>query len=495
MLLRNKATALYVFAISLNILLSYAMLLYRQPFNVDGILYLKAAETYLTQGFHAAVQVYAWPFYAIFIAKLSQLVHCSLLNSAFLSNALFTSIIIIFYLLIIKEAGGTSTEQYWGLAIILLYPYLNHDRYNVLRDFGYYAFFMVSLWCFIRHCQKRDWIFALAWQCVMYCAIAFRIEGALILVLAPFCLLLKNDWPWSQRIMSVVKLHWLNIIVLIGLLIFFRDISLFNRLPGIYQTIQPQQLLSIIDQKILIMQQQVFGTFGKDDAVIFLAGGLLAVFIKVLVDTIGMLYALLAAYTIGNHRIILQNHARFAMVSYGAIITLSLMGFLSQQLFLSGRYVVPLALLLMLMIPFALSHLWQTRRQWIRLIVGTILLITAIDSFAQFGPTKSYIVNAGNWLAKNTSAQTQVYINNAQLFYYADRPGMHYPQDFQDQNWWPRLQQQSLSHYNYAAVVLRHDEKIPTAQQLFQLMGVQPTKTFVNRRDDKAYIFHLSPGQ
>src|SRR4051812_35126352 len=81
-------------AIVFSLLLTTIVFQHQQPLNLDGIIYLNAAETLLNNGVKAAMLVYAWPFYPLLIAAISVTSHLSLLISAYLLNALFATVIV-----------------------------------------------------------------------------------------------------------------------------------------------------------------------------------------------------------------------------------------------------------------------------------------------------------------------------------------------------------------------------------------------------------------
>lgn len=490
---KTNRIILLILAIIINIGLCAIMLLYRQPFNVDGILYLKTAQVYLQQGFHAALQIYPWPWYSIVIATVSKLFHLSLLNSALLLNMIFTSIMVAAYLLIVAECGASLKVQYWGLLVILLFPYLNHDRYNVLRDFGYYAFFLMSLWYLIRFSRQRSWSLALQWQISLLMATAFRLEGLALLALTPFAVLLFHHANWREKLIDYAKLAGVSIIALVIILI-SKHSDFYSRIPELYASIHLHETANLFQQRLIIVQQQILNMYGKDQAALFLLGGMAFIFVATLLSTLGVLAAVMLGYVISKRQIHWDRNARNIIFITGGVIVITLSAFLWHQLFLSARYIVPLVLLLLIALPFAIDNIWQQHTLLAKMIVMLYFLLNAIASFGQFGTSKTYLVNAGEWIAKHTPADARVYTNDPQLAYYAQRNGTNYPQDFPDQNWLPRLQTQKLSDYNYVAVVIRHNENLLSESQLIQMAGQKPIQVFHNRRDDKAYIFQTATG-
>jgi hypothetical protein len=465
-----KSNVIYFLAVILNIIISYMMLLYRQPFNVDGILYLHAAEVYLQHGLHASMQIYPWPFYSILIATVSQISHLSLLASAFLINAVLTSFLVCFFLLLISACGGTLSHQYWGVLIILLYPLLNHDRQNVLRDFGYYAFFLGSLWCLIKFFQENKNKYAFFWQIFILIASAFRIEGIILLLLVPL----------ASKKMNILKLSWFNLLLFILALLISSSILHFGRLPEIMANLQINGLVTFFQQKLIIIQDQILGIFGKDDALFFLISGLIGVFLVELLQTFGIFSAILLLFGIKKKIIYIESRALRAIIIYGVIVLLILIGFLVHQLFLTNRYVIPLALLLMLTLPFIAAALWK-HSFLSKILLCLWLIFNAVSSFGQFGPSKTYIIDAGEWMNRNIPSIENIYINDAQLAYYANRSGTQLPLDANIFN--------NFKNYKYIAVVITHHDENYSEQKWVQLIGQEPIKIFQNNKGDRVLIF------
>jgi len=482
----NKASLIYFVTIFLNVFISYSLLLHPQPFDVDGILYLHASQTYLTQGLHAAMQIYSWPFYAALMAKTSQLTTLSLLQTAFLLNAIFTSILVFYFVRLIHLLGGNFRHQCWAAALILLYPYLNHDRYNVLRDFGYYAFFVASLYYFIAFLNTHKTRDALLWQITLMIATAFRIEGAVLLSLCPIAILLIPVESFRQKIVNFFKASWILLVALIIASIYFKSFWHFGRIPDLAAALSLNQLLPLLSQKITALQQQVLNIPGKDDAWLFLTAGIIAVFFHTALETLSFILSALFIYTLYTKPFQIQSKARAGLVIYAIIIIFTLVCFLLHELFLVGRYIAPLMFICLLILPFGLEHLWQKKHWSAKGIVITILLYNAAASFGQFGPSKTYLIEAGKWIEANTPVNAHIYANNEQLSYYASRNNLLYDPNLS-------LQQTHFNDYNYIAITLRHTDNMMTEQQLLQLTGHPPLKIFQNSRGDKTFIFAMKP--
>ncbi|HEV2613517.1 MAG TPA: hypothetical protein VGV92_02280 [Gammaproteobacteria bacterium] len=453
-----QARSLIFFAVLINLLLSYLMLLYNQPINIDGILYLHAATAYLQQGFHGALNIYPWPFYSVLIAKISTLLNISLLNTGFILNSVFTSVLIIFFILTLKTFGNTPKTLLWGAAVILLCPELNHDRYNILRDIPYYGLFITSLWCYIRFLQTEKISYGVAWQVVLIFAALFRVEGIVFLVITPFITPII-----TKKLGDFLKLSWLSILLFLCAVICFRHALNFGRLPDIIAYMNVHQFFGSFQEKIVGLKPYL-GIVGQDSAEIFLIGGLLGILIIAFITTFGIFSSLLLGYGLYKKLLPENKSAQLGLLVYISINILILCVFMSHMLFMNWRYIFPLALVCLLLLPEILAKL---NKLWIGFVY---LIYIAISSFGQFGPSNAYLVDAGEWIANNTPAATTIYTPDVSVAFYAQRS------EVSDQK-----------KADYSIIVSRIHAPTPLPQ------NTSPVVSFHNHRGDTAYIFKSKP--
>lgn len=445
-----QARTLICLATLANLLLSYLMLLYHQPINIDGVLYLHAAEAYLQHGFHGALNIYPWPFYSVLIAKTSTLLDLSLLNTGFILNGFFSSILVLFFLLILKISHPYSKILLWGAAVILLFPELNHDRYNILRDIPYYGLFIASLWCYIKFLQTEKISYGVAWQIILIVATLFRIEGIVFLIITPFI---------TTRFSNFLKLSWLNILLFLITVILLGHSLGFGRIPELMADMNIAQLFSTLQNKALALKS-FLGVTGQDASGIFLISGLIGILITSFITTLGIFSSLLLGYGIYKKLLPEDNAARRGIVAYIFINLIILSFFLLHQLFMNWRYVFPLVLVCLLFLPHILTTL---NKAWIGVVY---LICMAASSFGQFGPSNRYLVDAGDWIADNTPVTAKIYSNSALLAFYAQRTQINDP---------------NKADY----VVIQHEIGSPTRLPARQSLVVE----FHNHQGDTAYIY------
>ena len=503
----SKTQTIIGLGILLNLIIAFGILLYKQPFNVDGIVYLNAANAFIKNGIKAAIAVYPWPFYSVLISSLSYLTHLPLEISALILNGIFTAILVSSFILLVKELGGDLNEQYFALLIILIYPYLNHDRSNILRDFGYYAFLLNSLIFFLRYLKKPNLLIGLTWNLTAIIAALFRIEGVILLTLVSLAIFFNKEWPLKQKISNYLKLNILNIGIIIVIALFLlinkkQPHIQLGRLEELHIYLQRgvEILTAAYGEKITLLQKYILPIFSKEVAISFLVGGLISIFLNVFLTTIGfvnlifLIDALRQKWLPNNYK----NHV--GLYAYIIVTSLILFIFLGYQFFLSSRYIAPLCLLLLLFVPFSLSKLFTRqnmlekntgRKHWLFPITCILLLINVISSFGFFGVSKTYIIESGHWLQKNIPVNSLIYTNDAQLFYYSHRSGMHYPADFANtSDWLESLKKAKIKHYSYVALKISRDEKDKRAAAITFLKS-QPVYQLSNKRGDEVLVFEM----
>ena len=139
----------------LAVLISFALSAWAQYsdgiVNRDGILYLEAAAQ-LEQGqWSAALAVYTWPFYSALIALMSYLTGLGVEPAAHLLDALLFALMVWAFINVVAELGGDRKTLVAAALVVLLAPQLNEHRSDIFRDNGYWAFYLLSLWLFIKY--------------------------------------------------------------------------------------------------------------------------------------------------------------------------------------------------------------------------------------------------------------------------------------------------------------------------------------------------------
>lgn len=498
----------YLLAIIGSLVFSFVALSYQQPFNVDGIKYLDTATAFLQGGIHAAISSYGWPFYSVLIALTSKFTSLSLENSAFLLNAALNTLTILTFIFLVKALGGNRPTQFFGAVVILIYPFLNHDRDNILRDFGYYAFGLISLLFFIRFLQHRNWRFAIYWGMSTLVAALFRIEGSVFLLIAPFAIFLLPELSIKTRIHSFLKIHCITFICGISFLAWFLmgehlrtlDLGRFWE-PLFYLQRGSSVIASNLHDKSELLRQTLFNDGLLHPIKSFLVAGLIGVLIHSVITTMG-LFSMVLAYHAFRYRLIpAANVAFLGWFTYLLLNIVIISVFLLTQFFLSERYLVLFCLLLLLSTPFSLTTIytnWReqkvcfTGKKWVFPLVCVFLATMLIHSLSHFGVSKTYIIQTGNWVDNHLPKTSRVFSNNSQLFYYCHREGdQNVQRSFSDDEILANILKINFKNYDYLVLTIGHDQTA-IKNKILDFLKTSPIKEYQNNRGDKALVIQLA---
>jgi hypothetical protein len=484
-------TLIYLVAGLLSLLLTYDGSLRASVINPDGICYLQSAATFGSANWHEALHVCGqaqWPFYSLLIYGLSALTHISFVSAAFVLNGVFSLISVLAFIYLVKLLNGNKQVLWFAAIAILLMHEFNSVREYVIRDHGFWAFYLVSVVALIRYLRAplvRD---ALFWNVSLLLATLFRVEGVLFLLLMPFVVFV-ND---GARLRQFLQLNLLTIIgggIALLYVVMTRhpehDVSRFSELQ--FQLSHGLQIISQnFHDKSAALAQAVLNDYSQRDAGMILGLMLLVWYGISIVTNLSIIYAIVAAYAFSQKLVKLDKPAKTAITGYVLINILITAPFLVEYMFLSKRYLIALSLLLLLWVPFGFAAIWE-RRSRLTILTAGVVLVSALGGIIDFGYSKSYIRDAGLWLAQNAPASAEIYSNDFQVMYYSDHFGnsIFTKKDaYADLN---TLADGKWKQYDYLAVHITK-QALPTTQ-VIQAMHLTPTKIFANRRGDAIVIY------
>jgi len=486
----------YLIAALLSVLCSIWINSREVVINPDAICYLQSAAAF-KDGIHFAMNLCGqakWPFYSLLIAGFVHLTHFSYEISAYLLNGFFSLITVLVFMKIISVlTEKTHLEKHktvlvsLAAAVILLAHQFNAVKTYIIRDHGFWAFYLLSLLFLIQYFRRHKNSDAIAWNLSIMIATLFRIEGAIFLLVIPWIAWFDYQQPLSARFRSFLTLNSISILAAaVG-----ASVLLFYHPPitGRLYELQFQLLhgLIVLQQnfqlKTIGLTQAVLGESGARDAVPVLFITLLVWYCISVITNLSWIYSFLVCYAWIKKCLITDRMSQLAIWSYVIINVVITAIFLGQSLFLSKRYLIALSLVLMIWVPFALMSLVQLwkKRKWPLLLVLFFILLSAIGGLFNFGYSKKYIHDAGQWLSQNVPAQAILYSNDLQLMYYSQHFGDQiYTQYEAYSNDKPRNKK-----YDYLA--LRTDQKeLHSATHLNNEILV---RVFQNKRGDQIQIY------
>ncbi|HSF47794.1 MAG TPA: glycosyltransferase family 39 protein [Burkholderiales bacterium] len=486
-------------AVVLSLSLS-ALALVRDPvINTDGILYLRAAAAFRDGGWGAAWALYPWPFYSALIAAAHRVTGLSLEHSAHLLNALFYAISTCAFVTLVRHLGGPRIALLvFASLAILIHPELNDYRSFVIRDAGYWAFYLVSILFLFRFAQSERLSDAVYWGAVMTLAMLFRIEASVFLLFLPLALLFTRGKPFARRARLYLKANTALIALLvIGLLwhLWSPARTQVGRLldPLIFLQQAAEQLSTGLAARAEVLEKALLNQYSSSYALTAVIVVMLTIIIAKTLEVLSIVYALLASHSM--IRRLIPDAARAIGLWLIGLNLAVLTTFVIVRLFLQGRFVVPLALVFMLAVPFSLAALydrWRGRdakqRRWLFPAVCLALTLLAGDALFSFGPSKQYVKDAGLWLKQNTPPEGKVYSDSPVVAYYADNPGTDWLQPFSWEKTLDVIESGEHRAYRYLAIAVgrKNSDRVSL---LSERLKRAPVARFTNERGDQVLIF------
>lgn len=492
--------------------------------NIDGVLYLETAEAYLQGGWHAAMQIYPWPFYSILIAWASQLFHCSLQYAAYTINVFFQIIICLgFFNLacIVKDKitnfVSNSLQQvednsrigpvtisssflFMILAtmVILFYPAFNYHRDFIIRDFGYWAFSLWGWFYLIRLNEKQSFLEGIKFNASMLFASLFRLEGIFLLLFGPLAMFFSRQNKMQEKLENFLKAYLITLIILISGLIYCwihsSTLDSFGRLIELKAQTQfgIQAIANDFSQTKKNILHNVLTPLASSSASSLLIGGLIGVYIRNLIITLTPFYSILILIFLWKKSFSPTQKSKPILYTAILINFLVTFVFLMQSLFLNERYLFGLAFLLLLWVPPGLLWIYEKTRsekQWLFSSILIFIIGITIVSLYHSGTSKAYIKEAGNWVHENLPEKALIYSNSPQLKFYIDRPFVTYQNNISDKNIQSVLQNAKMQNYAYLVFQV-NATNVVLKNQLNQLLP-QPIKVFRNERGDTVLVFRF----
>lgn len=403
--------------------------------NPDSILYLESAKLFATGQWKAGFELFPWPLYSLCISATHIITSLNIHQSAQLLNVLFFSFSTYAFITIIVQCGGKQIEVIAGALIFLCAPYAVGTVLEMLmRDEGFWAFFLIGLLYFIRFYQHQKLTDALIWQVAIILATLFRIEAILYLILLPLTFCFGSNTPVVIKAKLITQAYCVQLAIglsIIAALLLNDHFSkvMLGRLNEIFTPELLHNFTNMLFSKSQIMSEQVLGKFLAEYALPSLILTLIYVMLIKAINATGLINIALAFFAI-RHRTSLLEHKSFEVLVSASFIAILNMALIITKVFvLSGRYVLALSFILMILASFYLACLIQklsTQSKWtLRVLVGFIVLVMCITLIKNILPKKdgyNYMQDAITWLKTENTTNSPVYYNEARLRYFAGEP-------------------------------------------------------------------------
>jgi hypothetical protein len=468
--------------------------------NPDGICYLEAARhvaDFSLQSLLHFCDQSKWPFYSYLIYGFAKVTPFSLVHSAYLIDALFTGVTTISFVRIVAFATTKPTILWLAGFTLLFAQDLNGVREYIIRDHGFWCFYLVSIIALVRYLQYATLQHALLWAVSLVFAALFRIEASLFLLFIPPLVSIVNREPFRKKCIVFLQLNSLLLCGLVLMMVIH---------VSSHQSVDSTRLAELQHQLVYgfsILQSHLTETANAlshyvlnpayqsqplQMALIFIG----AWYLQIIISSVSLLFTGFIIYAWVQRAHLRSPELSRVLWSYVAINVLLTTLFLVQAMFMSKRYVIALTLCLLIWAPFGIEAFAQRfkRKDRVYALIFWITLLVNNASLMNVSYSKSYLANAGQWLASHTHKTDRLYTNAEQVMYYAGRTGSDFfkiAHEFAPVSF---LTIDKINQYDYLALQSTKNDLQQYGAVIRQLDAL-PVSVFFNSNHDEVRIYKV----
>lgn len=489
-------------AVAISVLLSIWSFANNDTINSDGILYLDAAYQMTLGNWKEAYEIYYWPFLSLLIAGLSFVTPLDVVASATILNIVFYAALIWLFLTLLIHLGAKTQVLVAGCIVILIHPYINDYRADILRGPGMWISLLAATIFLIHLRESQHRIYAIAFSASLLIGTLFRIEALAFLFLMPLILLTDQEVNLAQRIKSTAACYALpaamGLLTIIYLILSDKDVATGRLLePSQYLFNFISGMTNEIPMKAELLATHVLNQYSEDFAIQGIYAILIAIVVTTIIKRATLVYLLFTTYQLIKKNLPLKPwHAD--LLIWTALINIAyLCLYVVVQFFLSSRFAVPISLIVALFASFGLANLFYHYCEYgfnraMTTLILLSFLVMALDGLVSFGTSKDYLRHGGEWLKENMLESDRLYTNHLVINHYADR--RYTIEERREHITFGReistdiLRSDNLSNIDYLAI--RTKELPPKIlQKLENHPEFKRVKTFANRKKREVRIY------
>lgn len=474
-------------AFIVSLLLSWLAVGGSSVLNRDGMLYVDAARAFAAEGYPALIGRFDWPLLPMLIAGLNGLTGIGFESAGHAINAFLLAGTCALMVDLARRHQPDDAALAWATCLVVLaMPGYNGYRDQLLREFGYWFFSILTFWLALRWeragCRWRD---ALPCQLALVGAMLFRFEAVVFFVAL---IAWQVVWaPVGERIRRVAGISALPLLAM----------ALLAVLGGTGLIDWPVRVLRYVDaanslgnhrwseHASRLVSSGILPEYSREEAGYILFFGLLAVIPIKFFKMLGVFVAPLAYPVVfGTGGTLARQWALLACAFLAHVVALML--FASDLLFLSSRYVSMLTLLVVPAVAAGLLMLLRRLPGWRPAIVG-LALVTMIANVVSVAPGQAHLSAAGGWLAAIAPDPAAVYVDDARVAYYAGWGFAGRKRQLLDRS----ELEQALLEGRYSMMVLSDSRRQPWLGDWLASHGLQPAKRFDNGAGESIAIVQL----
>ncbi len=450
-----------------SILLSTWVWIGGTTINTDGVIYLNAADAFLSQGFSASVRVYGWPFYSVLIACVTKL-GFSLDSAAHLLNLLLFAVLSFTFVKITEVLyPHERAAHFLAVLVVLLFPRLNFLRASFFRDAGFLTCILLSLLAMLYFLRNARKIHFIAWLAMVLCASLFRSEAIVLLGAGALVFLYSSKITRHQKITALVAA-----LLTAVTLIYVSQPLLTTHLPPFWNQLT-SDFRNEFNASANALADSVLNEFSRD----YRRDGLLAVLLTILVGTIikhlTPIYVLTFWATRKTSTGISSIDLRLLYI-YCVLLILPPAIFVLKTHFITSRYVMGFLVVVLLTIPLKLTQVaGKIPKKSIFIATSTVVfLFFCITSMKELA-VETLQKEAGLWLAQRNGS---IWTNKLPVSYYAANARQTRSVDVIHNGAWPKAPE-LVQQYNWIAIAAKESQSDDITSYIESIHG-QEVKRF-----------------
>ncbi|NOT14793.1 MAG: hypothetical protein HOP21_04275 [Methylotenera sp.] len=405
--------------------------------NDDSTLYFEMAKRFSIGQWQQGWELFTWPFYPFLIAMLHKVTGIDLHLSAQVLAVVFYGLTAWSLSKLIQLAGGNQLTIICGNLLLISSLYITGDVLAMLlRDQGFWAFFLTSLVFFIRFMRHHHWADAVWWQLSIIVATLFRIEAFAYAVLLPLVLLIHGH-SWRISLMQFIKVNFIHLLLFTLILIALiashafnmTHLGRLNEITGLFSADDGLSVKGMFQTQSEIFSQKVLGGYLEDYAKFGLFITLISIVVIKCFNVVGVVASVLMLCARQHLFKLPQRDAQQVFIMAGAVAMLNASVIIFRSFVLSSRYVIAIGFLVIIFTAFYLSNLIASQQRKSDLLSWQFMLLVVVALLMGAGLIKNLASKSGDyhyeqqavaWVKTHAPANARIYYDSARLRDYAN---------------------------------------------------------------------------
>ncbi|KAA6177078.1 hypothetical protein F3K50_07315 [Pseudomonas marginalis] len=400
-----------------SLLLSLIAVLGAATVGRDAAFYLTIAQDVQVHGPKVAFAVFNWPWFSLLLAGTHSVSGLPIELSAYLWCSLFAAGTCALLVDCVRQRSVQVAP--WACLVVLAMPAFNMFRGEILREFGFWFFCILTLWLAMRWQARGGWLRAITIHLAIVAAAAFRLE-ALLLLPALGLWQLPGLWVRERRL-ALLQFVALPLLAVVAGMVLISVTGGFTsaRVAYYLDLINPSSVLASFDLLREQFANSLINKYSQDETGRIIFFGILAAMAISFVNICGPFAVPFLRGS--NWQAIKRYWHEYRPFAWTAVMyLLVLLLFFIQQQFMNVRY---MSFLNLLFVPALAIALQMFARQFPRLgkALVAVCLLVMLSNVVSTGPGKVQYVDAGRWMAANVEPDVPAYFDDGRIGYYAGR--------------------------------------------------------------------------